>query len=98
MAKLPDSTLISEREYFWLFWLKLEHFLERTDCNNGMKIRVVFRKLRIREDYQTFYQNSVVRNQWSTFDVFDVMDCSQIGEKWHYFTSQVYLNVTVLWL
>ena len=39
--------------------------------------------------YKTFYQRPVFRNQWSTFDAFTVMDCSQVGEKWHFFTSQV---------
>lgn len=38
--------------------------------------------------YKTFYQRPVFRNQWSTFDAFTVMDCSQVGEKWHFFTSQ----------
>jgi hypothetical protein len=39
-------------------------------------------------DYRTYYGTSKVYTEWSTFDRFEVFDCSEKFEKWRFFSGQ----------
>ncbi len=39
-------------------------------------------------DFRTFYGVPKVHPEWSTYDRFEVFDCSDKSDKWRFFTGQ----------
>ena len=72
---------------FTLNILKRFQMLNKTDFNNyALLVRGVY--YTFLKYYQTFYGREVIHEEWSILDQFDIMDCSQLQEKWYFFTSQ----------